>query len=174
MIAILLKKSIDKIRQTRVLNTISILAGGALLLVLLLHSRVVESPVITETSGYDARISIGEVTIPVTIADTPDERELGLSGTEYLKEGTGKLFVFDTPGLYGFWMKDMAYSIDIIWIDADLRVVSISKDISERSYPEVFYPPTDIAYVLEVNSGFSTKHNIAQNQLLTFHPQLTF
>ena len=174
MIATLLKKFIDKIRQTRVLNTISILAGGALLLVLLLHSRVAESPLVTATSDYDALISIGATTIPVTIADTDTEREQGLSGTPYLPKETGKLFIFDTPGAYGFWMKDMAYSLDIIWIDEDMRVIGISKDISPESYPEIVYPPAPVAYVVEVNSGFSTQHDIRVNQLLTFHRELTF
>lgn len=174
MIATLLKKIIDNTRKTRVLNTISILAGGALLIVLLLHSRVAESPLVTATSDYDALISIGTTTIPVTIADTDNEREQGLSGTPYLAGQTGKLFIFDAPGKYGFWMKDMAYSLDIIWIDADLRVVGISKDISPETYPEVFYPPTDVVYALEVNSGFSTQHDISVNQLLTFHSELTF
>lgn len=174
MIATLLKNIIDKTRKTRVLNTISILAGGALILVLLLHSRVVESPLVTITSDYDALISIGNTTIPVTIADTDTEREQGLGGTPSLAPGTGKLFVFDTPNIYGFWMKDMAYSLDIIWIDADLRVVGISKDISPKSYPEIFYPPSNVAYALEVNSGFSTEYGITVNQLMNFHSELTF
>jgi uncharacterized protein len=174
MIATLITKIIDNTRKTRVLNIISILAGGALLLVLLLHSRVAHSPLVTATSDYDALISIGGVTIPVTVADTDAEREQGLSGTAYLPQGTGKLFVFDTPRAYGFWMKDMAYSLDIIWIDEDMRVIAISKDIFPESYPEIVYPPANVAYVLEVNSGFSTRHGIRANQLLTFHRELTF
>jgi thiamine biosynthesis protein ThiC len=63
--------------KTRVLNTILILVGGALFLVLLLRSRLVYSPVLDVTKSYDALISIGSKTIPVTIADTEEERNLG-------------------------------------------------------------------------------------------------
>lgn len=160
--------------KTRVLNTILILVGGALFLVLLLRSGLVHSPVIDTTKSYDALISIGSKTIPVTIADTDQERELGLSGTKSLSPDTGKLFVFDATGSYGFWMKDMAYDIDIIWIDSNLRIVAINKGVSKDSYPEIFFPPKEILYVLEVPSGFSTINDIKENQLMSFSQELVF
>ena len=158
--------TLHKTRQTRVLNIISILATGALLLVLLLHFKIGQSSDIPK--GYDAVISIGSTEIPVTIADTLAEQEQGLSGTESLESNAGKLFVFNTPGSYGFWMKDMNYAIDIIWIDEYLKIVDISKDLTPQTYPTIFYPPKDIKYVLEVNSGFSTRNNISINQLMKF------
>jgi uncharacterized membrane protein (UPF0127 family) len=157
---------LDKTRQTRVLNIISILATGALLLVLLLHFK--SNPSSTTLKGYDSVITVGSIKIPVTIADTPEEQEQGLSGTVSLEKNTGKLFVFKDSGKYGFWMKDMNYSLDIVWIDGDLKIVGISKDISPQTYPEIFYPPKDIKYALEVNAGFSTKNNLSINQLMKF------
>ncbi|MDQ5930917.1 MAG: uncharacterized protein QG674_81 [Patescibacteria group bacterium] len=160
--------------KTRVLNIILILVGGALFLVLLLRSRLVYSPVLDVTKSYDALISIGSKTIPVTIADTEEERNLGLSGTKSLNPDTGKLFVFDSEGVYGFWMKDMSYDIDIIWIDSDFRVIAINKAVSKDSYPEIFLPPKEVSYVLEVPSGFSTDNNITENQLMSFSQELLF
>lgn len=165
---------LHKTRQTRVLNIISILAGGALFLVLFLHFRSVSAPVVTLMKSHDAVVTIGSVSIPVSIADSPEEQEQGLSGTKELSTGSGELFVFNTPGRYGFWMKDMNYGLDLIWIDENLRIVAISRDITPQTYPTIFNPPTDIKYVLEVNAGFSTNNNIAENQLVTISSNLTF
>ena len=70
------------------------------------------------------------------------------------------LFYFDSPGKYGFWMKDMKFDIDIIWIDMDQKVVGMAENVAVNSYPKIFYPPSDVKYVLEVPSGFTVEHNI--------------
>jgi uncharacterized membrane protein (UPF0127 family) len=163
-----------KTRQTRVLYIFSIIAIGALLLVLFLRSRQAVAPVLNTQKSYDAIVTIGSVDIPVTIADSPQEQEQGLSGTDSLDEGSGELFVFNTVGKYGFWMKDMNYPLDLIWIDEKLNIVAISKDISPNTYPTIFNPPTDVKYVLEVNAGFSTKHGITENQLIKISSNLSF
>jgi uncharacterized membrane protein (UPF0127 family) len=68
-------------------------------------------------------VIIAGVRLSVEVADTPAERGRGLSGREMLPENSGMLFVFDTPGRYGFWMYGMKFPLDIIWIDESLRVV---------------------------------------------------
>jgi uncharacterized membrane protein (UPF0127 family) len=168
--------ALHKTRQTRVLYIISILiAGGALVLVLFLHFRQTSKPVdVKPLIKYDDTISLGQVQIPVTIADTPEKQEQGLSNTISLPENAGKFFVFKDIGKYGFWMKDMNYSLDIIWIDENLKIIAISKDLKPETYPTVFYPPSPVKYVLEVNAGFSTRNNIIVNQLLTFSHNLSF
>src|SRR3989344_5288383 len=62
-------------------------------------------------------ISFGGVSLVTDVADTPELRQLGLSGKKSLEKDSGMLFVFDTTGIYGFWMKEMAFPIDVIWID---------------------------------------------------------
>ncbi len=163
-----------KTRQTRVLYIISILAGGALFLVLFLHFRQVQVPVVNTEKSYEAIVTINSIDIPVVIADSNEEQEQGLSGTKSLEPGSGELFIFNTPGKYGFWMKNMNYSLDLIWVDENLNIIAISKDISPETYPEIFYPPSDVKYVLEVNSGFSAKHGITENQLLKISSNLSF
>ena len=161
-----------KTRQTRVLYVFSIIAIGALLLVLLLRFKA-EAP-ISVPKGYDDVLLAGNVSIPVTIADTPEEQEIGLSNTTNLDQNTGKLFVFNTPGKYGFWMKDMNYPIDLVWIDRDLKIIAVDKDVSPQSYPNIFYPPQEVQYVLEVDAGFSTASGLSVNQLLTLTSNLSF
>lgn len=91
----------------------------------------------------------------VAVADTPLEREMGLSGTTDLVDREGMLFVFEEDAKHSFWMREMNYAIDIIWISADKKVVHIEKNVSPDSFPHSFTPPTPARYVLEVPAGFS-------------------
>jgi uncharacterized membrane protein (UPF0127 family) len=166
MIATQFEQINRKTRKTRVLNIILILAIGALLTVLFLHFSKEKQSV--KKHAYEAVLVINSLEIPISIADTNSERQLGLSGSVLLPSNQGKLFIFDTPSKPGFWMKDMNYGLDLIWLNQDLRIVDITKNVYPESYPEVFYPKKEVLYVLEVNAGFSEKNDLNENQLLTF------
>lgn len=112
-------------------------------------------------------IRVGNVPISIVISDTDEERSQGLSGKERLEEGEGMLFVFDNPAKYGFWMKDMNFAIDIIWISAEKRVIGIEKEVKPETFPEVFYPSEKVLYVLEVPHGFSDMAKIEVGQSLS-------
>ena len=81
---------------------------------------------------------------------------------------TGLIFVFDTPGKYGFWMKNMKFSIDIAWIDETLQVVGVERLINPDTYPKVFYPPGNIKYVLEIGAGEAQKYGIDIGQFISY------
>lgn len=100
----------------------------------------------------------GEVSLE--IVDTPALREKGLSGRTGLPAGTGMLFVFEESGLQGFWMKDMLFSIDMLWLDSNYRVVHIEADASPDSYPKVFLSKEPARFVLEVPAGWSKEKGI--------------
>lgn len=110
------------------------------------------------------KVAIGEKIIEVEIADTLKKRRQGLSGREKLKENQGMLFVFPKKDYYSFWMKEMKFPIDIIWIN-DERIV----DIVSRASPDEFqlfktYESKKPAnFVLEINAGFSEIFNIKIN-----------
>ncbi len=97
----------------------------------------------------------------VDIADTSALREQGLSGRSELKENEGMLFVFPEDGVYTFWMKDMSFSIDMIWISKSGTVVHVENAATPRSYPETFGPDVPARYVLEVSAGFSEAHGVS-------------
>lgn len=112
-------------------------------------------------------ILIGDMPLRVAIADTADERMLGLSGTTGLPESTGLLFIFESDSRPGFWMKDMLFPIDIIWISAKGEVVGIEHDVSPATYPATFRPTEPIRYVLEVPAGFSVAHYIQKSSKIS-------
>ena len=102
--------------------------------------------------------------IPVRIADTPAEREQGLSGSEPMDPDEGMLFRFDAPSKPSFWMKDMRFSIDIVWIGSDWTIIDITRDIAPETYPATFSPSHDAQYVLEVPAGFAKRRDVEIGQ----------
>lgn len=107
-------------------------------------------------------LRIAQLDIPVEIATTLEEQGRGLSGRASLPASNGLLFTFPRPDYYQFWMPDMNFPIDIIWINNN-AVVDITADASNVFNPKkpIFYTPNFPAqYVLEVNSGFAKRNNI--------------
>lgn len=107
-------------------------------------------------------------TINVEIADTDDLRARGLSYRESLASDGGMLFVFQISGIYGFWMKDMNFPLDMVWVDANHKVVAIDSDIATSTYPDSIFPPSDISYVIELNAGAARQFGIATGTVLMF------
>jgi len=103
---------------------------------------------------------LGGATIKVEIADTQDEQTLGLSGRESLPNGRGMLFVFQELSEHMFWMKDMKFPIDIIWLAENFKIVDVKENATPESYPDVFLPTEKARYVLEVQAGFFARHRL--------------
>ncbi len=72
------------------------------------------------------------------------------------------LFVFDSAGLYGIWMKNMRFPIDIAWADEAKAIIHIvnSAQPCKSMFCKVYKPPSNAKYVLELESGFLKSHNI--------------
>lgn len=111
------------------------------------------------------QLKIGESIINIEVADTSGERSKGLSGRESLASSSGMLFVYPESKQYRFWMKDMKFNIDIIFIDNG-KVEDFIKDVSapnpgqkDQDLP-VYQPQKPIDMVLEVNSGFVDRQQI--------------
>lgn len=113
-------------------------------------------------------ISVGGQLVHARVADTESSRQQGLSGTKPLEENEAMLFVYDYPTRPGIWMKDMNYSIDIVWLDASKKVIYIERDVSPETYPRVFLPQSDAQYVIELPAGFSQKHGLGLGQVVSF------
>ncbi len=103
---------------------------------------------------------VGDEEFAVEVVDTPLSRAQGLGGREGLATSTGMLFVFEEPDSYSFWMKDMVFPIDIIWIDTDWCVVNVAYNVSPDTYPDHFTPSGKASFVLEVNAGVAASKNI--------------
>ncbi|MDB5237801.1 MAG: hypothetical protein JWM46_71 [Candidatus Kaiserbacteria bacterium] len=111
-------------------------------------------------------VTIKGNTIRVSTAVTQAEHAQGLSGRTGLAADEGMLFVFTEPGDYAFWMKDMLFSIDIVWIDAAGKIIYIAPSVSPDSYPTAFDPHMNAKYVIELPAGYMTAHNTAVGDIV--------
>ncbi|MDB5163658.1 MAG: hypothetical protein JWS12_275 [Candidatus Saccharibacteria bacterium] len=106
--------------------------------------------------------------VALTTAKSPAARAKGLGQRDNLPANHGMLFVFDQPAQQCFWMKDMRFSLDIIWMDANKRVVHIEPHVSPATFPKTFCPSQPAQYVIELNSGAASQLGINLDQSLNF------
>ncbi len=114
------------------------------------------------------QVIIGDAVFTVQIADSDYERAQGLSGVPSLRDNQGMLFLFDAPGNYLFWMKDMLIPIDIVWIDSNWQIVHIEHAVTPDSYPKTFGTEIPSLYVLEVAAGTAERLNIRVGNTIQF------
>jgi len=116
--------------------------------------------------------------IQAELALSPAQWQQGLSGRKKLEENKGMLFVFPESSYQTFWMKDMRFSIDIIWIDENFQIVGIEKNVppcrtSEDKCP-LYSSPLPVKYVLETKAGKAEKEKLKKGDtLLISFPSLT-
>ncbi|RNJ78961.1 MAG: DUF192 domain-containing protein [Nitrosopumilus sp. B06] len=118
-------------------------------------------------------IKIDDVVLQVQIADTAAKRTGGLMFQKQLPFDEGMIFVFEEPGSYGLWMRNMQFPLDMIWFDTDGKVVSIIEGalpcitVEEIISCDTYHPDGIATYILEVTSGFVEKYNITEDSILT-------
>ena len=108
------------------------------------------------------RVIFNNVLVNSEIVATPNEMARGLMFHNKLSEKEGMLFVYDSEGIYKFWMKNVFFPIDIIWIDSNLSVVYIKRNAPPCTTVQcqIYTPPVTAKYVLEVMANFTEKYEI--------------
>ena len=134
------------------------------------RNRIISSQTGSDLADSSSFVSIRTPSgvIRALIASTSAEQTKGLGQKDSLPADEGLLFIFPQQGSYGFWMKDMKFPIDIIWINEDRSVAGISDNISPLSYPATYFPPKPILYVLEINAASAGRYGIATGTKLAF------
>jgi len=122
-----------------------------------------------------AEITVGSQTFSVEIADSLKSRARGLSGHAPLGDTMGMYFSFPIKAKYSFWMKDMAYPLDIIWI-ADGKVLGVSENVPVPQNNNIlnlptYSPPEAIDSALEINAGSVKKFNISIGDIVSVDRQ---
>lgn len=148
------------------ISIILVLAGVFFLWHLVL-SRAPNPPLKT------GQISIGSNVFAVELATTTIEQARGLSFRPSLTEGTGMLFTF-SPSVQNFWMKDMNFPIDMIWI-AGNKVAGFAENAQPQpGVPlwglKIYTSPDGVDKVLEVNANTVTRDNVQIGSPVTIGP----
>ena len=116
-----------------------------------------------------SRLYAPDKNLVIEIVDTPELRTRGLSGRESLEPETGMLFVFENQSDNNcFWMKDMKFSIDMIWMNDKKQVLNVTENVIPDTYPESFCPDGPAKYGLELNSGGAKQAGIMSGVTLKF------
>jgi len=103
-------------------------------------------------------VKVKDQPVRVELVKTREKMEQGLSGRKGLCEACGMLFLFEKKGIYSFWMKDMKFDLDLIWIDGK-SIIKIERSIP-ASYPDTMKNEVAADKVLEVPSGFCDRYGI--------------
>lgn len=127
---------------------------------------------IPSSNGYrQVSVTINGVELVADIAATSDQKSRGLSVKDSLNENEAMLFLFKTEGEHSFWMKNMKFPIDIIWLDDDKKVIHVEHGL-EPCIPDEFCnpykPDRDSLYVLETVAGFAQKYNVTDGTQVEF------
>jgi uncharacterized membrane protein (UPF0127 family) len=101
-------------------------------------------------------------TVSVEIADTSYKQTKGLMHRKSLGENDGMLFPHKRLAKHVFWMKNTLIPLDMIWLDAELKIVDITKNVPPcvTSSCPTYMPAQQALYTLEVNAGYSDKQDL--------------
>ncbi len=126
------------------------------------------------TGDVEALVLIRDARYTVDLAVTAAERQQGLSGREQMPIDQGMLFVFEEERQLSFWMKEMRFPLDIIWIDGQCRLIGVSADVpiphpgaDDSEIPRT-QSPSPAKYVLELNAGEWARSGFSEGDVITF------
>ena len=114
------------------------------------------------SGSTEALVIVGADTVRAEVASTPEARAQGLMFRESIADGTGMLFVFDRPEEQGIWMKDTYVPLDVAFIDASYRVVSIES--LEPLDETVTWSSEPVLFALEVRQEWFAERGIESGQ----------
>lgn len=122
--------------------------------------------------GYSSlpivEIGIGDGTaVKAEVAASSSDRARGLMYRESIGDNEGMFFVFDTDGRHAFWMKNVNFAIDILWLDSEMKVVDIVTANTCVENCQNYTPDYPARYVLEVPAGFAAAHGVSTGSALS-------
>ncbi len=105
--------------------------------------------------------------ITAELATTPSQWIKGLSARKNIEKDKGMLFIFPESSYQSFWMKEMNFPIDIIWINKSFKIVGIENNLPPCKKKCVTYrSPLPVKYVLEIKAGLAKKENLKKGDIL--------
>ena len=114
---------------------------------------------------------VGEERVTLEVANTSETRQKGLSGRDAMGDADGMIFIFNTPGRHGIWMKDVRFPIDIIWVGSE-KVIDIAPNVAPPEPGTLdddldrYYPRLDANRVIELPAGWAEEHGLKIGDLV--------
>lgn len=132
------------------------------------HAAGVDSDARTKLPEGCSGLYVAQQCLEIMWARTSQERLQGLSGKASIADNQAMIFVFDQPMQQCFWMKDMKFAIDMIWLNEAKQVVRVKQNVSPQTYPESFCAD-NTKYVVEVGAGRADALGIETGKQLNFY-----
>lgn len=122
------------------------------------------------SDALGASVCIKKTCVEVELVRTHEDMQRGLQGREALADGHGMLFIFSEDDLQSFWMKDMKFPIDMLWIDSKLQIVTIAANRLPcvKTPCEVYAPSKNARYVLELPANYAAAHQFNEGDTVEF------
>ena len=157
---------------------VSVFAAFLLVSLLAATCSVPSTPTPTPYGGSGgAIIEVAGAHLHAELADTPETRAQGLSGRASLPENAAMWFDLGIERQAAFWMRGMRFPLDIVWVDADLRVVGVSTGVpapasgtADAALPS-YSPGVPVRYVLELNAGVAAARSIVPGAQVRVTPR---
>lgn len=101
------------------------------------------------------------------VADDDAERMKGLSGRDSMDYSRGMLFLDTEEQLQCFWMKDMKFPLDILWLNDEKQIIKAEYNVNPDTYPKQFCAE-NTRYVIELNAGRALELSLVVGQSVDF------
>jgi len=125
-----------------------------------------DEPDLTGKAGVEFTTTNGTKLLSLTceLADTHEERAIGLMNRTKLSQYEGMIFYYEPPREVAFWMKNTLIPLDMVFVGPDFIVKKVSQAYPEPGVPDdqlKHYPSGEkIRYVIEMNLGLADTFNI--------------
>lgn len=107
-----------------------------------------------QTLPIGAKAKMGEATIELEVAKTPQQQEIGLMYRTSLPKNRGMLFEFEEPRYTRFWMKNTLIPLDMIFLkDGTIKGIFANVPPCRQDPCESYGPDTQIDRVIELAGG---------------------
>lgn len=96
--------------------------------------------------------------LDVQLAQTQEQRQIGLMWRKDMPQHEGMLFIFDQPSTQCFWMRNTLIPLTAAFLEDDGTIVNLAdmKPLNDDSHCST----KPVRFVLEMNQGWFSKRQI--------------
>ncbi|MDR3048973.1 MAG: DUF192 domain-containing protein [Elusimicrobiota bacterium] len=159
-------KGVEKMKKIVVLVSALIVCAAAIILYTQTNKETIDKPTAAKDEMQDGTIiktQVGKNQLNLVLAKSPEAAAKGLSDMAEIPQD-GMIFIFEEPQILVFWMKDMLFPIDIVWIGSNTVLGFIENAQPEPNTAEIalkrYYSPEKTDAVIEIKAGAIKKLNI--------------
>ncbi len=116
------------------------------------------------------KLHINNKILNAIIADTFSKTMIGLMFRHNLQKNNCMLFIFKDNAIHDIWMKNMNFSIDIIWLAKNKKIINYIEDIKpcKKVFCKIYKANKPSKYLIELNSNYIQKNKISKKSIIKF------